>query len=131
MGEAHGKSSKNSRKLNCFKSLQTFYTWCGCFGTGLGMLFQLCKGLDVPHELFKKIEKNSSKIAVFQLIRSKGAPHRLNTAIFELFFFDFLKEFVSDVQTFIEVKQHPQSGPETPHTMCEKIEDFLKNSIFD
>ena len=38
---------------------------------------------------------------------------------------------MSDVQTFIEVKQHPQSGPETPHTMCEKIEDFLKNSIFD
>ena len=38
---------------------------------------------------------------------------------------------MSDVQTFIEVKQHPQSGPETPQTMCEKFEDFLKNSIFD
>ena len=36
-----------------------------------------------------------------------------------------------DDQTFIEVKQHPQAGPETPHTMCEKFEDFLKNSIFD
>ena len=35
------------------------------------------------------------------------------------------------VQTFIEVKQHPQAGPETPHTMCGKFEDFLKNSIFD
>ena len=38
---------------------------------------------------------------------------------------------MSDVQTFIEVKQHPQAGPETPYTMCEKFEDFLKNSIFD
>ena len=38
---------------------------------------------------------------------------------------------MSDVQTFIEVKQHPQAGPETPPTMCEKFEDFLKNSIFD
>ena len=33
---------------------------------------------------------------------------------------------MSDVQTFIEVKQHPQAGPETPHTMCEKFEDFWK-----
>ena len=53
------------------------------------------------------------------------------TAIFELFFFDFLKEFVSDVQTFIEVKQHPQAGPETTHNMCEKFENFLKNRFFD
>jgi len=44
---------------------------------------------------------------------------------------NLLLEFVSDVQTFIEVKQHPQAGPETPHTMCEKFEDFWKNLIFD
>ena len=37
----------------------------GCFGTGLGMLFHLYKGLLVTHELFEKIEKNSWKIAVF------------------------------------------------------------------
>ena len=53
----------------------------GCFGTGLGMLFHLYKGLDVTHELFKKIEKNSLKIAGFQLILSKGI----------VFFFSFLK----------------------------------------
>ena len=52
------------------------------------------------------------------------------TAIFELFF-DSLKNFVPDVQTFIDVNQHPQAGPETPYTMCEKFEDFFKNSIFD
>ena len=57
--------------------------------------------------------------------------YELENSYFWAVFFDFLKEFVSDVQTFIEVKQHPQSGPETPHTMCEKFEDFLKNSIFD
>ena len=38
---------------------------------------------------------------------------------------------MSDVQTFKEVKQHPQAGPEIPYTMCEKFENFLKNSIFD
>ena len=38
---------------------------------------------------------------------------------------------MSDVQTFIEVKQHPQAGPETTHTMCEKFEDFWKNQIFE
>ena len=38
---------------------------------------------------------------------------------------------MSEVQTFIEMKQYPQAGPETPDTMCEKFEDFLKNSIFD
>jgi len=38
---------------------------------------------------------------------------------------------VSDVQTFIEVKQHPKAGPETPHSMCEKFENFFEKSIFD
>ena len=46
-------------------------------------------------------------------------------------FFDFLKDFVCDEQTFIEVKQHPQAGPETTHTMCEKFENFWKNQIFE
>ena len=44
-------------------------------------------------------------------------------------FFDLLKDFVCDEQTFIEVKQHPQAGPETTHTMCEKFENFWKNQI--
>ena len=46
-------------------------------------------------------------------------------------FFEFLKDFVCDEQTSIEVKQHPQAGPETTHTMCEKIGNFWKNPIFD
>ena len=63
-----------------------------------------------------------------------GGPlteYELENSNFWAVFFDFLKEFVSEVQTFIEVKQHPQAGPETPHNMCEKFEDFWKNSIFD
>ena len=38
---------------------------------------------------------------------------------------------MSDEQTFIEAKQHPQAGPETTHNMCEKFENFLKNRFFD
>ena len=33
---------------------------------------------------------------------------------------------MTDVQAFIEVKQHPKNGPETPDTICEKFEDFRK-----
>ena len=43
----------------------------GCFGTGLGMLFHLYKGLDITHELFKKIEK---KTAQKLLYLSCGGP---------------------------------------------------------
>ena len=89
-----------------------------------GMMFHLYKGLHVTHEVFEKIEKKNSKIAVFKLILTKGAP-QAKYSNFWAVFFDFLKEFVSDVQTFKEVKQHPQAGPETPHTMCEKFEDFF------
>ena len=35
-GGAHGKMSKNSRKLNFLKSLQTFHTWYGVFRDRLG-----------------------------------------------------------------------------------------------
>ena len=38
---------------------------------------------------------------------------------------------MSDEQTFIEAKQHPQAGAETTHTMCEKFENFWKNRIFE
>ena len=56
-----------------------------------------------------------------------GAPFTedgLENSNFRAVFFDFLEEFVCDEQTFIEVKQHPQAGPETTHTMCEKFENF-------
>ena len=33
----------------------------GCFGTGLGMLFHLYKGLLVTHEVLEKIEKKQQK----------------------------------------------------------------------
>ena len=43
---------------------------------------------------------------------------------FLLLFFDFFKDFVYDEQTFLEVKQHPQVGPEATHTICEKFRNF-------
>ena len=49
---------------------------------------------------------------------------------FEAVFFDFLQDFVSDEQTFIGVKQHPQAGPGTTHIMCVKYENFFKNRFF-
>ena len=36
----------------------------GCFGTDLGMLFHLYKGLFVIHEVFEKIEKKEQKVGV-------------------------------------------------------------------
>ena len=53
----------------------------------------------------------------------------LENSNFQAVFFDFLKEFVCDEQTFIEVKQHPQAGPETTHIMCVKYENFFKNQF--
>ena len=37
-----------------------------------------------------------------------------------------LEEILKKVskKTFIKAKQHPQAGPKTPHTICEKFEDF-------
>ena len=56
---------KKIQKFDFSKVLKLFTHGMGCFGTGLGVLFHLYKGLRVTHELFEKIEKNSSKIAVF------------------------------------------------------------------
>ena len=72
----------------------------------------------------------SSKIAIFCLwgpLTEDG----LENSNFPAVFFDFLQDFVCHVQTFIEVKQHPQAGPETTHSMCEKFESFWKNRIFE
>ena len=55
----------------------------------------------------------------------------LENSNFQAVFFDFLKDFVSDEQTFIGVKQHPQAGPETTHIMCVKYGKFFKNQFFD
>ena len=58
---------KNVHNLIFSKALKLFTHGMGCFGTGLGMLFHLYKGLLVTHELFEKIEKNSSKITACSL----------------------------------------------------------------
>ena len=40
-----------------------------------------------------------------------GAPKKLNTVMFELFF-NFFKDFLWDAQTFLKVIQHPESSLE-------------------
>ena len=55
-GGGHGKSSKK-----IFKVPKLVTHVMGCFGTGLGMLFHLYKGLLVTHEVFEKIEKKQQK----------------------------------------------------------------------
>ena len=60
-----GNSQKIVENLIFPKVLKLFTHGMGCFGTGLGMLFHLYKGLLVTHEVFEKIEKNSKKIVVF------------------------------------------------------------------
>ena len=64
--------AKKIKHLIFSKVSKLFTHGMGCFGTGLGMLFHPYKGLLVTYELFEKIEKNSSKIAVFSLW---GAPY--------------------------------------------------------
>ena len=102
----------------------------GCFGTGLGMLFHLYKRLLVTYELFEKIGKTVQKV----LFLACGGPLTEdgleNSNFQDVFFFNFRKEFVYDEQTFIELKQHPQAGPETTHIMCEKFGNLWKNPIF-
>ena len=63
---------KKIKHLIFSKVSRLFSHGMGCFRTGLRMLFHLYKGLPVTHKLFEKIEKNSSKIAIFGLW---GPPH--------------------------------------------------------
>ena len=130
-GSPHEKWSKKKFKNSIFsKVLKLFTHGMGCFGTGLGMLFHLYKGLLVTHELFEKIEKTARKLLFSRPSSVKGAPQAKNSNFWTVFFV-FLQEFVCDEQTFIEVKQYPQAGPETTHTMSEKFENFWKNQIFE
>ena len=62
---------KKIKNLIFSKVLKLFTHGMGCFGTGLGMLFHLYKGLLVTHELFEKIEKKQFKNCYFLLV---GAP---------------------------------------------------------
>ena len=67
MGGGIKNGQKNFKNLIFSKVLKLFRHGMGCFGTGLGMLFHLYKGLLVTHEFLEKNEKNTSKIAVFCL----------------------------------------------------------------
>ena len=97
------------------------------------MLFRLSEGLYVAHELVKKIAKNKQKIAFFGTKNDCAFPYtpwKAENGHFLLIFRDFLHEFVCNVQTFIESKQHPQAGPETSPIISVKFENFWKNQFF-
>ena len=78
-GIKHGEQIQN---FDFSKVPKLFTHGMACFGTGLGMLFHLYKGLDVTHEFFKKIEKNSSKLGPL-------TEYELENSNFEAVFFDF------------------------------------------
>ena len=98
-------------------------------GPAWGCCFTSIKVCSSHTNSLRKSKKTAGKL-LFSRPSSKGVPQAKNSN-FCTVFFDFLKEFVCDEQTFIEVKQHPQVGPETTHNMCEKFENFLKNRFFD
>ena len=102
----------------------------GCFGTGLRVLFHFYEGLFITRELFEKIEKTAQKLLL--LACGEGFPYwrRARNSNSSTFFLDFLKDFMCDEQKFVEVQQHPDVGPETTHTMCEKFRSFWKNQFF-
>ena len=131
MGGARKDGQKNFKILIFSKVLKLFTHGMGCFGTGLAMLFHPYKGLLVTYELFAKIEKKTAWKLLFSSPSSVRGPPQAKNSTFSTVFSYFLKEFVCDEQTFIEVKQHPQAGPETTHIMCVKYENFLKNHFFD
>ena len=92
--------------------------WGCCFTS-----IKVCSSHTNSWRKTKKTVKTLQKLLFFAC----GAPFTedgLENSNFRAIFFDFLEEFVCDAQTFIEVKQHPQAGPETTHTMCEKFENF-------
>ena len=116
-----GNCQRNFKNLIFSKVPKLFTHDMGYFGTGMGMLFHLCKGFLVTHEVFEKIEKRQKKLLYSSSFSVRA--HKIKQQFFPVFF-DFLKDFVCDKQTLIEVKQHPQAGPETTHTMCDKFGNF-------
>ena len=96
--------------------------WDGCFTS-----IKVCPS---HTNSWRKTKKTLQKLLFFAC----GAPFTedgLENSNFRAVFFDFFEEFLCDEQPFIEVNQHPQAGPETTHTMCEKFENFWKNRIFE
>ena len=102
----------------------------GVSGPGWGCCFTSIKVWTSLTNSLRKSKKTAKKL----LFLAHGGPlteDGLEYSNFEAVFLDFLKDFVSDEQTFIGVKQHPQDGPEKTHIMCVKYENFLKNRFFD
>ena len=102
----------------------------GVSGPAWGCCFTSIKVCSSHTNSLRKSKKTAKKL----LFLAYGGPlteDGLEYSNFEAVFFDFLKDFVSDEQTFIGVKQHPQAGPGTTHIMCVKYENFLKNRFFD
>ena len=99
-------------------------------GPAWGCCFTSIKVCSSHTNSLRKSKKTARKLLFSRPSSVKGAPQAKNSNFWSVFFV-FLQEFVCDEQTFIEVKQHPQAGPETTHTMCEKFENFWKNQISD
>ena len=114
-------------KILIFPKVPKLFTHgMGCFGTGLGMLFHLYKGLLVTRELFEKIEKTAKRL-LFSSPFSVRGPHKLKQHFFfAVFFFRFSQRVRIDEQTFIEVKQHPQAGPKKPISCLKSLRPYEK-----
>ena len=122
---------KKNLKIRFFQKFSNFshMVWV-VSGPAWGCCFTSIKVCSSHTNSLRKSEKTVQKV----LFLACGGPlteDGLENSNFQAVFFDFRKEFVCDEQTFIEVKQHPQAGPETTHIMCVKYGNFLKNQFFD
>ena len=63
-----GKCQKKFKNLIFSKVPKLFRHGMGCFGTGLGMMFHLYKGVLVTHEVFEKIEKKTAQKLLLELV---------------------------------------------------------------
>ena len=130
-GGGHEKWSKKNSKIRFFQKFSNFshMVWV-VSGPAWGCCFTSIKVCSSHTNSSRKSKKTARKLLFSRPSSVKGAPQAKNSNFWSVFFV-FLQEFVCDGQTFIEVKQHPQAGPETTHTMSEKFENFWKNQIFE
>ena len=87
-----GKCQKKFKNLIFSKVPKLFRHGMGCFGTGLGMMFHLYKGVLVTHEVFEKIEKTAQTL----LLLACGGPlteDGLENSNFLAVFFGFSQRF--------------------------------------
>ena len=65
-----GPGEKRSKNNFIFSKVFKLFTHrMGCFGTGLGMLFHLYKGVYVTQEVFEKIKMRTSLYVVNFILR--------------------------------------------------------------